>query len=118
MTSVDTVYLDVPDVSTGEFVGFIVNVRNGFRVFRAVGWTVTFVKLPTSRTETNVLPSTIPVATPVAGSAASVVQGAVSLPESAGSTQYWVPVLESHLAAALHAREWTVIFHKAPRPVA
>lgn len=110
--SVDTVLIDVPNVATGVFSQFSVQVRNGFHIFRGLGWTVTLVKLPSPRTDSSVLPATIPASAPSSGG----MLAGVTFLEATGSCQYWVPVLESHLGAALHAREWTVVFHKAPRP--
>ena len=111
-SATETVFIDVPNVLTGELQGFIVEVKNGFHIFRGVGWTVTLVKLPTARSKSSVIPTTIPASIP---SISGVLAG-VTLPETAGSFQYWVPVLESHLGAALQSREWTVIFHKIPHP--
>ncbi len=106
----ETILLNVPNVATGKFSGFRFEVRNGFKVCRAIGWTVTLTRNPSGRSESAIVPQTMGSTT----IAKQACVAAVTVPEAGTMKQYWVPVFEENLGAVLHTPEWTVIFHKLP----
>ena len=108
----EEVLIRVPDETNGGFPGFSVQVTNGFKIFRGVGWVVTMTRLASPTTNAFVVPETIPAPAPSAGGVIAL----ITLPEADGPVQYWVPVLELHLGAVLQSREWIVAFNKRAKP--
>jgi len=108
----EEVFFDFPNTKTGQWQQYSAHVVNGFYVFpgTTVGWRIIFARLPEPRTDAVVLPQIVPAVAPIASEGAAI--AAVVLPEAAGYTQYWVPVLERYRSAVLLSREWSVTFHK------
>jgi hypothetical protein len=92
------------------------DLSGSWRIFHEppLGWTITFVRIAAGPASPIILPAVLPVA--VRDPLDKALCASVVLPESSGSNQYWVPVLEKHRCAQLLTAEWVVFFARSPLP--
>ena len=80
-----------------------------------IGWHAIFIKRSgPGPSYPTITPSTVPGLTQVTKE--KVVSAGVSLPETGGVNNYWVPVTETALSAQLDTAEWIVIFVRTKSP--
>jgi hypothetical protein len=78
------------------------------------GWQLYFIRTGAGPATPTITPATVP--TDAVVTLDKVLSASVTLPETGGLRQYWVPVTETYLGAQLQTAEWTVLFVRLPSP--